>query len=45
MLFPRSYEPESDYKVMISEDRQSATIVLQKPEKFRLAHVAVAVDN
>ena len=44
VLFPRSYDEDTDYKVMISDDKQSATIVLQKPEKFRLAKIAIAVD-
>jgi cell division protein FtsB len=45
IVFPRSYEPDTDYKVVISEDKQSATVVLLKPEGFRLAHLAVAVDG
>lgn len=44
VVFPRNYDVDSDYRLMISEDKQSATIVLQRPEKFRLAHIAVAVD-
>ena len=44
-VFPRSYDNNSDYKIMISDDKQSATIILEKPEKFRLAHVAIAVDD
>ena len=44
VLFPRSFEEETDYKIMVSDDKQAATIVLQKPEKFRLGKVAVAVD-
>lgn len=45
MLFPRSYEENVDYKVMISDDRQSATIVLQKTEKFQFTKLAVAIDG
>ena len=45
VLFPRSYDDRSDYQIVISDDKQSATVVLQKPDKFRLAHVAVAVDD
>ena len=44
VIFPRSFEDEADYKIMVSEDKQAVTIVLQKPERFRLATVAVAVD-
>ena len=44
LVFPRSYDENSDYKVIISEDKQSATIILQKPEKFQLARLAIAVD-
>lgn len=45
MLFPRSYEENADFKVMIADDRQSATIVLQKTEKFRFTKLVIAVDN
>lgn len=45
LLFPRSYEDESDYRLTISEDKQSATIVINKPEKFQFARLAIAVDD
>jgi hypothetical protein len=44
LLFPRSYDEGNDFKVVISEDRQSASIVLLKPDKFKLAKLAIAVD-
>jgi hypothetical protein len=44
-IFPRSFNPEGDYKVTISDDKQTATIVLQKPEKFQLARLIVALDD
>ncbi|MFZ5433260.1 MAG: hypothetical protein ACOZB3_05745 [Calditrichota bacterium] len=44
LLFPRSYADGSDYSIVISEDRQSATVVFQKPDRFRLAKLAIAVD-
>jgi predicted nucleic acid-binding Zn-ribbon protein len=44
VLFPRSYDDESDYKIILSDDKQSATVVLQKPDKFRLGKIAIAVD-
>jgi hypothetical protein len=44
MLFPRSFNEGVDFKVVISDDRQSATIVLQKPDRFQLGRLAVAVD-
>jgi uncharacterized tellurite resistance protein B-like protein len=44
LIFPRSYDDGADFKVVISDDRQSATVVLQKPEKFQLAKLAIAVD-
>jgi hypothetical protein len=44
LIFPRSYDENEDYKLVITDDRQSATIVLQKPEKFQLAKLAIAVD-
>jgi hypothetical protein len=44
LIFPRSYDEGADYKVVISDDRQSVTIVLQKPDKFRLSKLAIAVD-
>jgi phosphopantetheine adenylyltransferase len=45
LIFPRSYDEGEDYKVVITDDRQSATIVLQKPEKFQLSKLAIAVDQ
>jgi uncharacterized tellurite resistance protein B-like protein len=44
LIFPRSYDEGADFKVVISDDRQSATVVLQKPEKFQLAKLAIAID-
>jgi uncharacterized protein YlxW (UPF0749 family) len=45
LVFPRTYVEDSDYKLTISEDKMSATIVLQKPEKFHFARLAIAVDD
>jgi len=45
VVFPRSYDERSDYQIVISEDKQSAIVVFQKPAKFRLARVALAVDS
>ena len=45
MVFPRSYDENADYKVMIADDRQSATVVLQKTEKFQFVKLALAVDD
>jgi len=44
LLFPRSYDEGPDYKIVISEDRQSVAIVLEKPSKFQLAKLAIAID-
>ncbi len=45
LVFPRSYLEDVDYKVVISEDKQSATVILQKPEKFQFGRLAIAVDG
>jgi cell division protein FtsL len=45
MVFPRSYDENADYKVMIADDRQSATVVLQRTEKFQFTKLALAVDD
>jgi hypothetical protein len=45
MVFPRSYNDNVDYKVMISDDKQTATVLLQKPEKFQLARLVIACDD
>ena len=45
MVFPRSFEDNADYKVMITDDRQSATVVLQKTDRFNLTKLAIAVDG
>jgi len=44
LVFPRTFEDGKDYRIVISDDRQSATIVFDQPERFRLAKLAVAVD-
>ena len=44
LLFPRYYKDNSDYRVEISDDRSSATVILQRPEKFNLAQLIVAVN-
>jgi hypothetical protein len=45
MVFPRSFDENADYKTMIAEDRQSATVVLQKTDKFQFSKLAIAVDG
>jgi hypothetical protein len=45
LIFPRSYDEGQDFKVTISEDKQTVTIELLKREKFQLAKLAVAVDG
>jgi len=45
MLFPRSYDEGADFKVTVSEDKQTVTIDIVKREKFQLAKLAVAVDS
>jgi hypothetical protein len=45
MVFPRSFDDNVDYKLMIAEDRQSATVVIQKTDKFQFTKLAVAVDG
>ncbi|RPH93546.1 hypothetical protein EHM69_10045 [candidate division KSB1 bacterium] len=44
LLFPRSYVENTDYKVVLSEDKQTATVVLQKTEKFQFTKLVIAVD-
>lgn len=44
LLFPRLYDDGPDYRIVISDDRQSATVVLQDVDKFQLAKLAIAVD-
>jgi flagellin len=39
-----TYDEGSDYKIVISDDKQSATVILQKTEKFQLAKLAIAAD-
>lgn len=45
LLFPRSYDEGADFKVTVSEDKQTVTIDLLKREKFQLAKLAIAVDS
>ncbi|MBI5058371.1 hypothetical protein HZB60_01160 [candidate division KSB1 bacterium] len=44
LVFPRSYDENADYKLVISDDRQSATLIMQKPDKFHFGKIAIAVD-
>jgi len=44
LVFPRYFKDNSDYRVEISDDRSSATIILQRPEKFNLAQLIVALN-
>jgi hypothetical protein len=44
LVFPRSYDEDVDYKLVISDDKQSATLIIQKPDKFHFGKIAVAVD-
>ncbi len=44
VVFPRFLDENVDYKIIITDDKQSATIVLQKLDKFKLSRVAIAVD-
>jgi predicted nucleic acid-binding Zn-ribbon protein len=45
LIFPRSYDEGSDFKVTVSDDKQTVTIDLLKREKFQLAKLAIAVDG
>jgi len=45
LVFPRSFDDNVDYKVMIADDRQSATVVIQKTDKFQFTKLAIAVDG
>ncbi|HEY3295811.1 MAG TPA: hypothetical protein VGL38_10250 [bacterium] len=45
LLFPRSYDEGQDFKITVSEDKQTVTIDLLKREKFQLSKLAVAVDG
>jgi peptidoglycan hydrolase CwlO-like protein len=45
VLFPRYLDENVDFKVILTEDKQSATVVLQKVEKFKMARIAIAVDQ
>lgn len=43
LLFPRYFSEEGDYRVELSSDRKSATVVFVKPTKFNLARLVIAV--
>ncbi|MBU0692533.1 DUF3450 domain-containing protein [bacterium] len=44
LVFPRYFKDNSDYRVEISDDKTSATVILQRPEKFSLAQLIVALN-
>lgn len=44
LVFPRYFEEDLDYRVIISEDRQLGTVIIERPDRFHLANVAIAVD-
>lgn len=43
LVFPRYFSEETDYKVELSSDRKSATVVFVKPTKFNLSRLVIAV--
>lgn len=43
LVFPRYFNEESDYHVELSSDRRTATVVLEKPTKFNLSRLVIAV--
>jgi cell division protein FtsB len=44
LIFPRYYLENGDYRIEISEDKTSTTIILLKPEKFSLAQLVIALN-
>ncbi len=45
LVFPRSFKEGEDYNITVSDDKQTATVVLERPEKFQFGRLAVAVDG
>jgi len=43
LVFPRFFDEDKDYRVELSPDHTSATIVLEKPAKFNLSRLVIAV--
>jgi hypothetical protein len=43
LVFPRYFKEDGDYHVELTPDRKSATLVLEKPSKFNLSRLVIAV--
>lgn len=43
LVFPRYFDEDKDYRVELSPDRTTATVVLEKPSKFNLSRLVIAV--
>ncbi len=43
LVFPRYFKEDVDYRVELSSDRSSATLVFEKPAKFNLSRLVIAV--
>jgi regulator of replication initiation timing len=43
LVFPRYFREDGDYRIELSEDRKSATVVFEKPAKFNLSRLVIAV--
>lgn len=43
LLFPRYYKEDGDYRIELSPDKRSATVVLDRPERFNLSRLIIAV--
>ncbi|MCB9358029.1 MAG: hypothetical protein H6506_04265 [Calditrichaeota bacterium] len=43
LVFPRYFHEDDDYRVELSSDRKSATVVFEKTSKFNLSRLVIAV--
>ncbi|MCL4304947.1 hypothetical protein KJZ99_03480 [bacterium] len=43
LVFPRYYREDDDYRIELSPDRKSATVIFEKASKFNLSRLVIAV--